>query len=206
MAVAALFSFKSDQIKPTDKPANLYDVRILRDSWGVPHIFGVTDADVAYGLAYAHAEDDFETIQKSMLAGRGRLAAVFGAHQLKNEFGRVDVPWKNVNRLIRGQVDIGMGGAPDMRHAVYGEKMASGQLKGQQGDSYILLVSWDEHGHVHSRSIHQYGSATSNEKSPHYADQAPLFVQRQLKPVWMDEREIREHLEREYRPGDKVRR
>ncbi|MBI4830190.1 MAG: penicillin acylase family protein [Candidatus Lindowbacteria bacterium] len=55
-----------------------YNVRILRDSWGVPHIFGQTDADVAYGLAYAHAEDDFRTIQDALLAARGQLASVYG--------------------------------------------------------------------------------------------------------------------------------
>jgi len=55
-----------------------YDVRILRDIWGVPHIFGKTDADAAFGLAYAHAEDDFETIQQSLLAARGELASVYG--------------------------------------------------------------------------------------------------------------------------------
>lgn len=31
-----------------------YNVRILRDTWGVPYIFGQTDADAAHGLAYAH--------------------------------------------------------------------------------------------------------------------------------------------------------
>ena len=40
-------------------PKRRYDVRILRDTWGVPHVFGRTDPDVAYGLAWAHAEDDF---------------------------------------------------------------------------------------------------------------------------------------------------
>jgi penicillin amidase/acyl-homoserine-lactone acylase len=55
---------------------------------------------------------------------------------------------------------------------------------------------------VHSRSIHQYGSATLDESSAHYADQAPLYANRQLKPVWLDEAEIRAHLEREYRPGE----
>ena len=39
------------------------EVTIYRDTWGVPHIFGKTDPDAAFGLAYAHSEDDFSTIQ-----------------------------------------------------------------------------------------------------------------------------------------------
>ena len=50
------------------------DVEIIRDGFGVPHIYGKTDADTAYGLAWAHAEDDFETIQKAYLAGNGLLS------------------------------------------------------------------------------------------------------------------------------------
>ena len=38
-----------------------YDARIIRDGFGVPHIYGARDADVAFGLAYAHAEDDWLT-------------------------------------------------------------------------------------------------------------------------------------------------
>ena len=53
-------------------------IDIVRDHYGVPHIFGKTDPDVAYGLAWAHAEDDFETIQQSMLAGKAMLAAYKG--------------------------------------------------------------------------------------------------------------------------------
>jgi acyl-homoserine lactone acylase PvdQ len=41
-----------------------------------------------------------------------------------------------------------------------------------------------------------------HEDSPHYADQAPLMAARQLKPVWFDEADIRNNLEREYIPGD----
>ncbi|MCP5066507.1 MAG: acylase, partial [bacterium] len=58
--------------------AERFDVRIIRDAYGVPHIYGQRDVDVAYGLAFAHAEDDFLTIQKVNLATRGRLAAVDG--------------------------------------------------------------------------------------------------------------------------------
>ena len=53
-------------------------IDIIRDSFGVPHIFGKTDPDVAYGLAWAHAEDDFETIQQSLMAGKSMLAQYQG--------------------------------------------------------------------------------------------------------------------------------
>jgi acyl-homoserine-lactone acylase len=48
-------------------------VRILRDRWGVPHIFGQSDGDAAFGLAFANAEDDFATIQLVLAATRGQL-------------------------------------------------------------------------------------------------------------------------------------
>jgi acyl-homoserine-lactone acylase len=124
------------------------------------------------------------------------------AHLLKDTFGRIDVPWKQVNHLVRGKVEVGMGGGPDVLHAVYG-KWEKGRLVGMAGDCYILLVTWDRDGKVHSRSIHQFGSATLDESSPHYADQVPLFVARQTKQVWFDEAEVRQHLEAEYRPGEK---
>ena len=51
---------------------------IYRDSMGVPHVFGKNDADDVFGLAYAHAEDDFNTIQDLLLGARGRLGSVYG--------------------------------------------------------------------------------------------------------------------------------
>lgn len=53
-------------------------ITIARDSFGVPHIFAPTDAAAAYGLAWAHAEDDFETIQLVMLSGKARLGSSLG--------------------------------------------------------------------------------------------------------------------------------
>lgn len=53
-------------------------IDIVRDKYGIPHIFAKTDAEVAYGLAWAHAEDDFKTIQQSLLAGKAMLAAYQG--------------------------------------------------------------------------------------------------------------------------------
>ena len=62
------------------------DVRIARDAYGVPHIFGATDADVAYGVGYAHAEDDFATLQEVLAMTRGRLGAMTGADGAKVDF------------------------------------------------------------------------------------------------------------------------
>jgi penicillin amidase/acyl-homoserine-lactone acylase len=121
------------------------------------------------------------------------------ARSLMDHHGRLEVPWREVNRLRRGELDLGLGGGPDVLRAVYGSGPEQGRLVGKGGDSYVLLVDWGPDG-VRSRSIHQYGSATLDADSPHYADQAPLFSQRKLKPVWLDEAEIRAHLEREYRP------
>ena len=51
---------------------------ITRDDWGVPHVHGSTDADAAFGLAYAHAQDDFKTIQDVLIASRGKLSEFYG--------------------------------------------------------------------------------------------------------------------------------
>jgi acyl-homoserine-lactone acylase len=53
-------------------------INIVRDSFGVPHIFAPTDPEVAYGLAWAHAEDDFTTIQTLLLTGKGALSTYMG--------------------------------------------------------------------------------------------------------------------------------
>src|SRR5438045_1259176 len=56
-------------------PAN---ITIARDSFGVPHIFAPTDPEVAYGLAWAHAEDDFETLQLVALSGKAIVGTGLG--------------------------------------------------------------------------------------------------------------------------------
>ena len=54
--------------------AKTYAPLIERDTFGVPHISGARDADVAFGFGYAHSEDDFATIADAILTTRGRAA------------------------------------------------------------------------------------------------------------------------------------
>ena len=123
------------------------------------------------------------------------------ADHLRSTFGRIDVPWGEVLRLRRGSFDLPLGGAPDVLRAVYGHLAADGRVEATAGDCYVLQVEWGPEGRVHSRSIHQFGSATLDPASPHYADQAPLFARTALKPLWFDEADLRAHVRREYRPG-----
>ena len=57
-------------------------VTIIRDTWGVPHIYGKTDADAVFGLMFAQAEDDFNRIEMNYINASGRLAEVEGEAEL----------------------------------------------------------------------------------------------------------------------------
>ena len=82
-------SFKKNTILKNNnsfKSYEKYNVIIYRDTWGVPHIFGDKDEDTAYGLGYAHAEDDFATIQDILIAARGNLAKYYGRSVAANDY------------------------------------------------------------------------------------------------------------------------
>ena len=120
---------------------------------------------------------------------------------LKEHFGRLDPEWGDVNRFRRGKLDLPVDGGPDVYRAVYGKQRDDGTLTAVDGDTFIMFVTWDKNGKLSSQSIHQFGSATLDASSPHYADQTPLFVAMKLKPVWFTEAELKGHIEADYRPG-----
>jgi acyl-homoserine-lactone acylase len=95
---------------------NPQNITIARDSFGVPHIFAPTDPEVAYGLAWAQAEDDFNTLQLVMLLGKGRLGAAIGKKGAAADYTLgllrcrelVDEQWNTLSpdfiALIRGYI------------------------------------------------------------------------------------------------------
>ena len=66
--------------------ASKYDARIIRDTYGVPHIFGETDADATFGFGYAHAEDDWETIQDVLISARGMSSQYKGRATVATDY------------------------------------------------------------------------------------------------------------------------
>lgn len=86
--MVVLFVFTSLQAQKKNKNTRDYasNVTIARDKWGVPHIYGKTDADVAYGLAWANCEDDFETLQEMLLLIKGMKGRVDGKSGAVTDF------------------------------------------------------------------------------------------------------------------------
>src|SRR5262245_63984665 len=57
-------------------------VTIVRDTWGIAHVYGKTDADAVFGMIYAQAEDDFNRVETNFINGMGRLAEAEGEKEI----------------------------------------------------------------------------------------------------------------------------
>ena len=122
---------------------------------------------------------------------------------LKTHFGRLDPEWGEVNRIRRGKVDLPIDGAADTFRSVWGKPQKDGTTTADGGDTFVMFVTWDKTGALRSESIHQFGSATLDTASPHYADQTPLFVAMKTKPVRFTEDQLKGHIKLDYRPGER---
>jgi acyl-homoserine lactone acylase PvdQ len=60
-------------------------VTIIRDNWGIAHIYGKTDADAVFGMLYAQCEDDFKRVEMNYIDKLGRLAEIKGQSVLYND-------------------------------------------------------------------------------------------------------------------------
>src|SRR5215468_10699081 len=58
------------------------NITIIRDDWGIAHIFGKSDADAVFGALYAQAEDDFNRVETNYLNSIGRLAEAEGEAEI----------------------------------------------------------------------------------------------------------------------------
>lgn len=63
---------------PAEYAAQAKRVTIIRDHWGIPHIYGKTDADAVFGLMYAQCEDSFEKVERNYIDKLGRLSEIEG--------------------------------------------------------------------------------------------------------------------------------
>ena len=91
---------------------------------------------------------------------------------LMDKVGRIDPLWGDINRHVRGDINIPIGGGPDTLRAIYGMGLEDdGFLTNVAGDGLYYQVSWDTNGQLKVQGTHQFGSATLDADSPHFGDQ-----------------------------------
>ncbi len=76
-------NFDKEQIVSWQQEAQ--SVTIVRDTWGIPHIYGKTDANVVFGLMYSECEENFERVERNYLEVMGRLAEIDGVAKVYDD-------------------------------------------------------------------------------------------------------------------------
>ena len=105
---------------------------------------------------------------------------------LMSKFSRLDPPWGEVNRLQRGKLSLAVDGGPDVLRAIYSVGLKDGETYATHGDTWMAVVEWDASGEISADVLHQFGSATLDENSPHYSDQAQLFADKKWRKANFD--------------------
>ncbi|MEO6720055.1 MAG: penicillin acylase family protein, partial [Ferruginibacter sp.] len=89
LTILIFFSLSCKE-SPNDPAIKRYEaqaarVTIIRDNWGVPHVYGKTDADAVFGLMYAQCEESFERLERNYVQQFGRMAELYGANYLAED-------------------------------------------------------------------------------------------------------------------------
>jgi acyl-homoserine lactone acylase PvdQ len=88
--VAAPVSFAQQAVKNAEEvrwEGEARNVTIVRDDWGIAHVYGKTDADAVFGMIYAQAEDDFNRVELNYINAMGRLAEAKGKSKIYQDLG-----------------------------------------------------------------------------------------------------------------------
>ena len=125
------------------------------------------------------------------------------SENLVKHFGRINVEWGKVNRLVRGDKNLPLGGGPDTLRAIYGRPQEDGTLAGQAGDCFFQFVEWGKDGQLNAWAMNQFGSSPGNLGSLHHTDQAPLFAEEKLRKVPFTREEVLGKAKQTYRPSER---
>ena len=126
-------------------------------------------------------------------------ALQYAQNHLKKHFKQVIVPLGKLQRHSRGNINIPMGGAPDVLATILSRPQKNGELRPLAGESYIQLVKYSKAG-VEIESINAFGSS-AKKGTDHYTDQMEWYSQQKLKPMTLDRVTIFNNAKRIYHPG-----
>ncbi len=191
----------TESLRPLVRELEVWDRRSHVDSIAATLFF-------RWGLEFF---DDLGT-PKEPRAPLPRIRALTRAKTaLEQEHGTWRVPWGEVNRLQRVQIERGesfsdqrpslpLAGGPGFDGVLFSNYKEYGQ-RGRyvsSGQSFAFVVAFRPE--LRAVSVHVFGQS-SDPHSPHYFDQAPLFSEGKMKPVWTTIEQIRANAVRAYHPG-----
>ena len=82
-AASTAFGFQTGKNDETARwKQEARNVTIIRDDWGIAHVYGKTDADAVFGMEYTQAEDDFNRVETNYINAMGRLAEAEGESKI----------------------------------------------------------------------------------------------------------------------------
>lgn len=104
--------------------------------------------------------------------------------EMLKKYGSMEVPLGNIQRHIRGDVSLPIGGGPDVLRAMYSKRQKDGIYKGFAGESHIELIRFGADG-VELETVNTYGSSAKPGKE-HFTDQMEMFANKKLKVMSLD--------------------
>jgi acyl-homoserine-lactone acylase len=122
--------------------------------------------------------------------------------EVNKKYGTYDLKWGDVHRLRLGELDLPVSGGPGglgCFRVLWYTTDDDGKRKIRGGDGWQLAVQFSDPPRAYS--ILAYGQSNDPE-SPHHTDQAQLFADNKMKKVAYTEKEIKQNLVRQYRPGE----
>ena len=202
-----------DDYSPYSRPARLRDLMSSMDWCAYPDLLSAaehlkgwdlsTDVDNRHAALVIMAlrqqsRNDRADESPAAMAAALRSAVDF----LTEHHGRIDPRWGDVSRLVRGDTNVEIDGGPDVLRAIYAAgDFEAGIAPVTHGDTWIALLEWDKQGRQTADVIHNFGSATLDKSSPHYADQAVMFATKKWRRALTTRAEIEANASRTYRPG-----
>jgi acyl-homoserine-lactone acylase len=184
---------KSDHVEVSDLIHNLttWDKNSTVESIGAATFLKIYHYIISHGDLY-HSGSILTTEQSLDL-----LKAVKAA--MMENFGRTDLRLGDIQKLVRGNVELPLPGLPDVLAPMYSVPYKNGMLRGTQGDAYVELVRFTKDGPI-IETMNTYG-ASSKKNSPHYTDQMEMYTHQQTKKMTLNKSEVYKTAERIYHPN-----
>ena len=110
-------------------------------------------------------------------------ALKFAKKHLLKHYGRIDIELGDLQKHVRGDVELPIWGIPEVITQMYTEPYKKGMYRTVLGESFILFATYDKDGLERIETVNCFGSS-ANEDSPHYTDQMEMFVNKELKQVY----------------------